>query len=216
MCAPDRKNLANRQRPLASLSRVLGEKKRTQLPYRGMSFSLPKHVPSFDNAQRSYENIYWGSSGTTHQNGHTANGIGNKLGSFFDNRELPMYKDKPYSYGVSRRQKSLLRRKRLWVGATLFLTGLLYYLGLSSIGFHTRFSAEESGLRSWFKGSTTQTPFVDWDFRREKVKEAFILSWDGYERYAWGMLGFPIKITLPHKLPLSTLRRNFSSFDKCI
>lgn len=27
---------------------------------------------------------------------------------------------------------------------------------------------------------------VDWDERRERVKDAFILSWDGYEQYAWG------------------------------
>jgi endoplasmic reticulum Man9GlcNAc2 1,2-alpha-mannosidase len=30
----------------------------------------------------------------------------------------------------------------------------------------------------------------DWDDRREKVKEAFISSWDAYSKYAWGQ--FPI------------------------
>lgn len=27
---------------------------------------------------------------------------------------------------------------------------------------------------------------VDWDDRREKVKEAFVTSWDAYSKYAWG------------------------------
>ena len=27
---------------------------------------------------------------------------------------------------------------------------------------------------------------VDWDKRREKVKEVFISSWDAYSKYAWG------------------------------
>jgi mannosyl-oligosaccharide alpha-1,2-mannosidase len=27
---------------------------------------------------------------------------------------------------------------------------------------------------------------VDWDARREEVKEAFVTSWDAYSKYAWG------------------------------
>lgn len=27
---------------------------------------------------------------------------------------------------------------------------------------------------------------VDWGARRERVRDAFIVSWDGYERDAWG------------------------------
>lgn len=29
-------------------------------------------------------------------------------------------------------------------------------------------------------------PIVDWDFRREEVKNAFVTSWDAYKRHAWG------------------------------
>jgi mannosyl-oligosaccharide alpha-1,2-mannosidase len=29
---------------------------------------------------------------------------------------------------------------------------------------------------------------VDWDHRREEVKNAFIGSWDAYARHAWGEL----------------------------
>jgi len=27
---------------------------------------------------------------------------------------------------------------------------------------------------------------IDWERRRDKVRDAFIVSWDGYEKYAWG------------------------------
>ncbi|KKK21960.1 hypothetical protein ARAM_007131 [Aspergillus rambellii] len=28
---------------------------------------------------------------------------------------------------------------------------------------------------------------IDWEARREKVRDAFIVSWDGYEQYGWGL-----------------------------
>lgn len=31
-------------------------------------------------------------------------------------------------------------------------------------------------------------PAVDWNFRRDEVKNAFVTSWDAYKRYAWGEL----------------------------
>ena len=156
-----------------------------------MSFSLPKNVPSFESSQRRYENVYWGSSGKTHQNGHTGNGIGDKLGGFFDNQALPMYKDKPYAYGAPRRQKSLLRRKPVWFGVIIILFGLLSYFGSrSSVAEEGEgVKGRENTIWKWFRRPTTNTVMVDWNDRREKVKDAFILSWDGYERYAWGMFG---------------------------
>ena len=32
----------------------------------------------------------------------------------------------------------------------------------------------------------TPSKVVDWDARREEVKEAFVTSWDTYTKYAWG------------------------------
>ena len=152
-----------------------------------MSFSLPKNVPSFESSQRRYENAYWGSSGITHQNGHA--GIGDKLGGFFDNQALPMYKDKPYAHGASKRQKPLLRRRRVWFGLILILCGLLSYSWM-----HSSVTEEDEGVKSrenavwkWFRRPAKSIVSVDWNDRREKVKDVFILSWDGYERYAWGM-----------------------------
>jgi hypothetical protein len=42
-------------------------------------------------------------------------------------------------------------------------------------------NASQSGL-----GLYTPSRVVDWDTRREEVKQAFVTSWDAYSRYAWG------------------------------
>ena len=100
-----------------------------------------------------------------------------------------MYKDKPYSYAASRKNTPLYRQWRVVAGGILSLLALLYWL---RIGGSTRIETPE-GLR---KGKSTSWSWtgsagaaVDWESRREAVKEAFILSWDGYEQYAWGMFG---------------------------
>lgn len=31
---------------------------------------------------------------------------------------------------------------------------------------------------------------IDWNARREKVRDAFISSWDGYEQHGWGVFPF--------------------------
>ena len=63
------------------------------------------------------------------QNGHTSNGIGQKLEGFLDNRQLPMYKDKPYSYAASRRKPPMYKRWRVIVGAVLGFAALFYLFG---------------------------------------------------------------------------------------
>lgn len=47
------------------------------------------------------------------------------------------------------------------------------------------------GLILWWKGPDIgldhyASRAVDWDDRREEVKEAFISSWDAYSEHAWG------------------------------
>ena len=149
-----------------------------------MSFSMPRNAPNFSNPQRSLENEYWGSSGLSRaQNGHSGTRIGGKLENYFDKRQLPMYKDKPYSYAASGRLRPWYRRRRLLGVLLCGLIGLAYWLGL--------FSGEASVDRvdngnSWVWSRKPGSPNVDWNDRRERVKEAFILSWDGYESYAWG------------------------------
>ena len=153
-----------------------------------MSFALPNNVPSFTSSQRVYEDGYWGSSGRIHgqQNGNTSTGFADKIGGVLDRRELPMYKDKPYSYAASRKQGYLYRRKRVIAGGILFVTGLIYWLGFFSSARSIPEDIKKSGKNAWSWLKKPDSAVVDWNERRERVKEAFMLSWDGYEQYAWG------------------------------
>jgi len=118
------------------------------------------------------------------QNGYAANTVTGKLNEFFDNRELPMYKDKPYSYSASRKIIPVYTRWRVVGGAVLMLLGLVYWFQPFSAG-PPRSRRMTKVISIWSWGGKPEAS-VDWDGRREKVKEAFMLSWDGYERYAWG------------------------------
>ena len=122
------------------------------------------------------------------QNGSTSSngGIASKLDNFFEKRELPMYKDKPYSYAASRKNVPLYRRWRVLASAALTLLALLYWLGIgSSTPPESPGSQSEDRSSSWSWAGKSR-PAVDWESRREAVREAFILSWDAYEQYAWG------------------------------
>lgn len=167
-----------------------------------MSFAVPKHVPSsFGNPQqRELEDRLWAASRAQQQQQHQHNqrhggvfgGVQGRVGGFFDparRAALPMYKDKPYAYPPSHRNRPIYQTKR-GVGF-LFLAVLgLFYLG----GAFDRHGEEKATtpLRAWSwpaKGSKATTAAggkVDWSERRARVVDAFELSWAAYERYAWG------------------------------
>jgi len=113
--------------------------------------------------------------------------VQNRVGDFLERSrgDLPMYKDKPYSYASSRRQQPSWKRKRN-IGIAGFVVLIIFYL----TGY---FGGDSEGIEkskeswSWLQTSEKDGPKVDWLDRRERVKEAFTLSWDAYERYAWGM-----------------------------
>jgi hypothetical protein len=166
-----------------------------------MSFSIPKNVPSFTAPQRELENRAWGSSGVTARSAGYANGGGSvmggvqdRVGGFFEKGrgDLPMYKDKPYSYASSRRQIPVWKRKRSWGVGGLFVLIVFYFMGF--FGGEGSGSTGESGTKlkdwTWLQKAEKQGNKIDWLDRRERVKEAFTLSWDAYDRYAWGMLGY--------------------------
>ena len=142
--------------------------------------------------QRSHAEDYWGNAGQPRSlNGHTNGGLGSKLEHLMDKKELPMYKDKPYNYAGSRKYTPFYRQERFISGAILIVIGLAYWYGIFSpsvVNLKTK-DINESAW-NWLSSPTTSTS-VDWDDRREKVKEAFVLSWDGYEQYAWGTLLCP-------------------------
>ena len=131
-----------------------------------MSFKLPDNIPTFDNAQRRFEDHVW-----------------NKFGG--NEKELPMYKDKP-TYGSRRGGGWFTGKKRMGVIALVVL-GALYWLGWSNRG-GSKEGVEDGKKNSWIPGTQTGKKAVDWTTRRESVKDAFLLSWKGYEEHGWGRL----------------------------
>ena len=123
------------------------------------------------------------------QNGSTGSngGISAKFDNFFDKRELPMYKDKPYSYAASRRNTPLYRQWRMLAGGILSLLALLYWLRVGGSTLTEKPQGQRNAKSSSWSWAGSTGPAIDWESRREAVREAFILSWDGYEQYAWGM-----------------------------
>lgn len=141
---------------------------------------------SFTDPQRELENRgAWASSGVTaRNNGYGYNGMQEKVGGFFEKQaDLPMYKDKPFSYPTSRRHRPWWKKRRLLASVGLFIMFVLYCLGFIG-GSTTKKDKKESNLK-WLKG-TGKSQAIDWLDRRDSVVEAFTLSWDAYERYAWG------------------------------
>lgn len=146
-----------------------------------MSFAPPNNVPSFTNPQRRLEDVRWASSGSIHGR-HSG---GKRIGGLFEKPELPMYKDKPYGYGASSRRRQLWKRKRTSIAAgTLIILALLYWLGIFSAPVVPGGAQPGWSIWDWVRGRSSRG--VNWEERRERVKEAFMSSWDAYERYAWG------------------------------
>lgn len=114
-----------------------------------------------------------------------------------------MYKDKPYTYAASRRVQPLWRRKRFVLGLLLLVLSGLWLFGFFSDGFDRQAAAAK-----WQWLGTAEPPGAkaDWNKRRERVVEAFELSWDSYERYGWGewppiffRLGLPLVFLFPRR-----------------
>jgi len=139
-----------------------------------MSFSLPRNVPNFENAQRRLEDTVWSKFS------------GNEKG-------LPMYKDKPANYRSRRGVGMWFRRKR-GVGIILLVVfGLLYWMGWLGGGQRDAETGQgkSTGSRGWgdmLRGSKgAKGSNIDWEARRESVRNAFKLSWSAYEEHGWGM-----------------------------
>lgn len=153
-----------------------------------MSFTVPKNVPSFSNPQRALEDRVWGSSGVTARTARGGTGGGiigeglDKFGDFLNpNRgTLPLYKDKPYGYPPSSRSQPFYRRKRYMAWFLILVLAVAYWFGM--FGQEARIPSLKSA--TWLKAEGSGK--VDWLERRERVVEAFELSWDSYKRYGWG------------------------------
>ncbi|KAG9196329.1 Mannosyl-oligosaccharide 1,2-alpha-mannosidase [Alternaria panax] len=142
-----------------------------------MSFAIPRNVPNFESAQRKFEDNVW-----------------NKLPG--NEKGLPMYKDKPsgkvYGYGGGARGKrGFLRSKRGMSLMAMVVLGLFYWFGWSSGGTNVGMVQEEqdkgkSLLSNMGASAVGKKSKVDWEKRRQAVKDAFLLSWNAYEEHGWG------------------------------
>jgi hypothetical protein len=144
-----------------------------------MSYALPQNGPT----QRHPDQ--WSRAG---HDGHSEAGIGEKVTNMFNAERrdsLPMYKDKPFGYPGSSRRAAW--RKKRTVGLVLgSLAGLSWWFGILSPLSYVSGEGETESTSSWSLFGTSKSK-IDWDGRAQSVKEAFQLSWAGYEKYAWGM-----------------------------
>jgi len=145
-----------------------------------MSFQVPQNVPAFTSTQRANEDTYWRQN---HSNGHAAKGgtagtITSKINDIFgEHKDLPMYKDKPHF--PSSRRKGVLQRKRVLVLVGSVSLVLLWWAGWLPWNSETTYDPA-AHQHSFFHDE-------DWSEQRRAVKEVFKTSWEGYEKYAWGM-----------------------------
>jgi endoplasmic reticulum Man9GlcNAc2 1,2-alpha-mannosidase len=97
-----------------------------------------------------------------------------------------MYKDKP-NFPASRR-KGTWRRKRTYGYVAVVLIILLWWTGILSWRTETQDPVPKKAHEpaTWV-GSPKKTSSGVWDERRDAVRDAFTTSWDGYEKYAWGL-----------------------------
>lgn len=159
------------------------------------------HSPTPSNTPASTRLPGYGLS----QHQHQSQQSNPRLSPFFNERRsrtLPMYKDKPY-FAPRRTGPRSRRRKAVYAGLCIFVVTLLWRYVYGPVSWN-RFGqrgvdwAKGAELYEWMltlekeskggdgKGDGGKEKYVDWEARREKVRDAMIVSWDGYEQFAWG------------------------------
>lgn len=156
--------------------------------------AMSSYAPNFQNGAIHRNPEVWQSSQSRYpSNSHSnMNGISEKVAGFFgDDRKdaLPMYKDKPYGY-PGRRKNKWYRQKRTVAIALTSLALISWWFGiLSPLSYFTSDeesapASKEKNKSSWFSGGKVSA--AEWESRAGKVKDAFKLSFNGYEKHAWG------------------------------
>lgn len=129
-------------------------------------------------------------------NGGSGGGI-SKINSFFggraSNRDLPVYKDKPY-FKPRRTGPDRTKARIIYIMFAVFVTTMLYVFwgGWGPVADIGPSGNVGEDLWKWMQTldeeETSTSKYVDWAERRERVRDAFIVSWDSYETYGWGRL----------------------------
>lgn len=164
-----------------------------------MSFAVPRNVPDFQAPQRQFEDTAtasWTGHSRARVNGSssTANGVADKIGGMFGEKGLPMYKDKPYhrQYGSGGGRGRWRRKRNIGIGAVVFMV-LFWWMGWLGLGGGggtgsgkgVGSTSKNTEKGSWLWGKKEK---VNWEWRRDRVRDAFELSWAAYEEHAWGAL----------------------------
>ncbi|KAK4168557.1 mannosyl-oligosaccharide 1,2-alpha-mannosidase [Cladorrhinum sp. PSN259] len=151
------------------------------------SFSVPKNVPSFTNPNRQFEDHLWAAANPRPKNKNNTGvlgGVQELLASRNNRAALPMYKDKPYMYPPGR-GGGIYRRRRTCGFLFVVVVVLVWWTGM--FAGHQERAVTKLNQWGWLSKDTTRgRSKADWLKRRERVVEAMELSWDAYERYAWG------------------------------
>ena len=95
-----------------------------------------------------------------------------------------MYKDKPFAYPGSSRRLPWFKSKTILAAILFSFTALFYWLSFYSSGTPHKAASSKKPTSGWFGSSSSE--IVDWNERREKVRDAFKLSWKAYEDHGWG------------------------------
>ncbi|KAL9106707.1 MAG: hypothetical protein Q9227_008276 [Pyrenula ochraceoflavens] len=161
-----------------------------------MSFQASNNVPHFATSQRAQEDAYWrassrGGYGYKDNAGSFSNGdIGSKINDFFgsNGKELPLYKDKPHY--AARRRRGFFQQKRTVAYVILLVLGFFWWLKAPPsvhLPASHDFSKSADDILAWVEKADSQSKNPDWRLRKDLVREAFRISWDGYKTYAWGL-----------------------------
>lgn len=146
-----------------------------------------KSITSNTETRREMTSANGGS--TTHRyipSQQSAGSLGGAVSGMFGGdgkQELPMYKDKPYTYPGGKR-RAWYKQKKVAVTALAAFAGITWWFGIFSplsIGSGKTITPKSSSGRGWL-GSKA----MDWDQRAEAVKDTFKLSFADYEKHAWG------------------------------
>lgn len=155
-----------------------------------MSYALPQNGPTHRHGAGDWSRV--GEGGQLN-----GGAISEKMNDMFNSSRrdsLPMYKDKPKGFYGNSRRMPWFRKKRTVAVVLGSLAGLSWWFGIlsplsyfSSGGDTASTSTSSTSSSSWSLLGGSKGGKVDWDERAERVKDAFKISWAGYEKYAWGM-----------------------------
>lgn len=109
-----------------------------------------------------------------------------------------MYKDKPY-FQPRRTTRNQTALRVLYTVFAAFVITFLYVFWGSWGGPPAIVLNGNTGedlwkwIQTFDKEDDSTSKKVDWEERRQKVKDVFTVSWDSYETYAWGELRIFLK-----------------------